>query len=52
MEGRPIHVQVDDDPAKLLLVAGCNQTEDWAIIESLATGLANVLDGRASRPEK
>jgi hypothetical protein len=52
MEGHPIHVQADDESTGLWLAAGCNQPEDWAIIERLALSLANALGGQASKPVK
>lgn len=52
IEGRPIVVQVEDEPTSLGLAAGCNQPQDWQILEQLASSLAVTAGGQASKPKK
>lgn len=52
IEGRPIGVTIEDDSTTLGLAAGCNQPEDWQVLERLAMSLAARLGGHASKPEK
>ncbi len=54
IQGRPFHVCVEEDidGSRICLSAGCNQDEDWKIIENVSIFLANSLGGKSTRPEK
>jgi hypothetical protein len=52
IDGRPVHVWVEASPPMLVLAAGCNSPEDYAILRRLAGTLAQALGGDASEPVK
>jgi hypothetical protein len=49
---RPVHVRVEGSPPMVMLSAGCNDPEDYAILRRLAADLARAVGGVASRPVK
>jgi hypothetical protein len=52
IDGRPIHVSVVNSPARIELSAGCKAIEDYTALRKVAQGLAVLLGGKASEPEK
>lgn len=52
VRNRPIHVQVGGNPAVVTLSAGCNASEDAAILREVADKIVEVIGGLASEPEK
>ena len=52
IDNRPIHVAIVASPARIELAAGCNAAEDYTVIHNLAKGLAAILNGKVSEPEK
>jgi hypothetical protein len=50
--GRPVHVMVAGSPPVIELSAGCNNPEDYAVLERLAGALVERLGGLASPPLK
>ena len=52
IDGRPVHVSVERSPPTVVLAAGCNGLEDYAMLRKLARELASALGGMASEPSK
>jgi hypothetical protein len=52
VRGRPIYVSVAGSPPVVTLVAGCNDSEDVAILRELSMKIAEATGGVASSPEK
>ena len=52
MQGRPIHVMVAESPPAIEISAGCNGSEDYAVLLTLSSRLASALGGLASTPTK
>jgi len=50
--GRPVHLAVGGPPVAVVLAAGCNDSEDYAVLQRMAGVLAEVLGGIASPPVK
>ena len=50
--GRPVHVSVAGTTPAVTLAAGCNGSEDYAVLRRLAGELASALGGVASEPVK
>lgn len=48
----PIHVSVVDSPPRIELSAGCKAIEDFMALQKVAHGLAALLGGQESEPEK
>jgi hypothetical protein len=49
---RPVHVRIEGSPPVVILSAGCNSPEDYAILRRLAADLARAVGGLASEPDK
>jgi hypothetical protein len=52
IDDRPVHVWVEASPPMVVLAAGCNAPEDYAILRHLAETLAKALGGEATEPIK
>ena len=52
VRGRPIHVQAGGRPPKVMLSAGCNEPEVYAILREVADKFISRVGGIASEPEK
>ncbi len=50
--GRPVHVMVTGSPPSVELSAGCNDPEDYVVLERLTGALLERLGGLASPPLK
>jgi IS4 transposase len=52
IRSRPVHVDVSRPPPVVTLSAGCNTSEDFAVLRELAASIVEVVGGIASEPEK
>ena len=52
IDGRPAHVAIIDSRGAIEISAGCNAPEDYAILRRLGRGLAEILGGEFTEPQK